>query len=158
LYRYQGMVKPMRLAFTLRLPRDELSVPIVRHICRSALLELGVAGTCLADIELAVTEACTNVLKHAQGTNQQYEVEVEVNEDAAEIRVIDAGVGFSAESFQQASGTDEQGRGLHLMRALVDDLQFISKPEQGTIVHLAKRLELSEDSILQKLSQLSVSG
>jgi serine/threonine-protein kinase RsbW len=158
LHRYQGMVKPMRLAFTLRLPRDELSVPIVRHICRSALLELGVAGTCLADIELAVTEACTNVLKHAQGTNQQYEVEVEVNEDAAEIRVIDAGVGFSTDSFQQASGTDEQGRGLHLMRALVDDLQFISKPEQGTIVHLAKRLELSEDSILQKLSQLSVSG
>jgi serine/threonine-protein kinase RsbW len=152
------MVKPMRLAFTLRLPRDELSVPIVRHICRSALLELGVEGTCLADIELAVTEACTNVLKHAQGTNQQYEVEVEVNEDAAEIRVIDAGVGFSTESFQQASGTDEQGRGLHLMRALVDELRFISKPEQGTIVHLAKRLELSEDSILQKLSQLSVSG
>jgi serine/threonine-protein kinase RsbW len=158
LYRYRGMVKPMRLAFTLRLPRDELSVPIVRHICRSALLELGVAGTCLADIELAVTEACTNVLKHAQGTNQQYEVEVEVNEDAAEIRVIDAGVGFSTDAFQPASGTAEEGRGLHLMRALVDDLQFISKPEQGTIVHLAKRLELSEDSILQKLSQLSVSG
>jgi serine/threonine-protein kinase RsbW len=146
----------MRLAFTLRLPRDELSVPIVRHICRSALLELGVEGPCLADIELAVTEACTNVLKHAQGTNQQYEVEVEVNEDAAEIRVIDAGVGFSTDAFQQASGSAEQGRGLHLMRALVDDLHFISKPEQGTIVHLAKRLDLSENSILQKLGELSL--
>ncbi|MEA2509897.1 MAG: serine/threonine-protein kinase RsbW [Actinomycetota bacterium] len=148
----------MRVSFTLRLPRDELSVPIVRHICKSALLELGVEEPCLADIELAVTEACTNVLKHAQGTHQQYEVEVEVNEDAAEIRVIDAGVGFSTDAFQEASGTAEQGRGLHLMRALVDELQFISKPEQGTIVHLAKRLELSEDSILPKLGRLSVPG
>ena len=147
----------MRISFTLRLPRDQLSVPIVRHICRSALLELGVGTPCLADIELAVTEACTNVLKHAQGTNLQYEVEVEVNEDACEIRVIDAGVGFfSTDAFPQASGSAEQGRGLHLMRALVDDLQFISKPEQGTIVHLAKRLELKEGSILQQLGQLSV--
>jgi serine/threonine-protein kinase RsbW len=151
------MVKPMRIAFTLRLPRDEMSVPIVRHICRSALRELGVAGVCLGDIELAVTEACTNVLKHAQGTNQQYEVEVEVNEDACEIRVIDTGIGFMAtDSFTQASGTAEQGRGLHLMEALVDDLHFISQPEQGTIVHLAKRLELTDDSILQRLGELSV--
>jgi serine/threonine-protein kinase RsbW len=149
------MVKPMRIAFNLRLPRDEMSVPIVRHICRSALRELGVEGLCLADIELAVTEACTNVLKHAHGTNQQYEVEVEVNEDACEIRVIDTGIGFMAtESFKQASTTAEAGRGLHLMRALVDDLHFISQPEQGTIVHLAKRLELTDDSILQRLGEL----
>lgn len=149
----------MRLSFSLRLPRDELSVPIVRHICRSALLELGVEDPCLGDIELAVTEACTNVLKHAEGSNQQYEVEVEVNEDACEIRVIDAGAGFfSTDAFSQASGSAEAGRGLHLMRALVDDLRFVSKPEQGTIVHLAKRLELSEGSILQKLGDLAVNG
>ena len=149
----------MRIAFTLRLPRDELSVPIVRHICRSALVELGVDDPCLGDIELAVTEACTNVLKHARGSKQQYEVEVEMNEDSCEIRVIDAGAGFfSTEAFQQASGTAEEGRGLHLMRALVDDLNFVSKPEEGTIVHLAKRLDLSEDSILAKLSELPVSS
>ena len=151
-------VKPMRLSFSLRLPRDELSVPIVRHICKSALLELGVEDPCLADIELAVTEACTNVLKHAQGSNQQYEVEVRVNEEACEIRVIDAGVGFmTADPFRQASGSAEDGRGLHLMRALVDDLHFVSKPEQGTVVHLAKRLELSDDSLLQKLGELPLS-
>lgn len=147
----------MRISFTLRLPHDELSVPIVRHICRSALLELGVEEPCLGDIELAVTEACTNVLKHAEGNNLQYEVQVEVNEDSCEIRVIDAGAGFfSTEAFSPASGSAEEGRGLHLMRALVDDLRFVSKPEQGTIVHLAKRLELSDDSILQKLGDLPV--
>jgi serine/threonine-protein kinase RsbW len=152
-------MKPMRLSFSLCLPRDALSVPIVRHICRSALLELGVEDPCLGDIELAVTEACTNVLKHAQGSDQQYEVEVQVNEEACEIEVIDAGVGFtSTESFREASGSAEEGRGLHLMRALVDDLKFVSKPEQGTIVHLAKRLELSDDSILQKLAELPTTG
>jgi hypothetical protein len=31
------------------------------------------------------------------------------------------------------------------MRALVDRIEFISKPEAGTIVHLEKDLELDED-------------
>ncbi|MDP9224607.1 MAG: ATP-binding protein [Actinomycetota bacterium] len=153
----QETVKPMRIAFTLRLPRDELSVPIVRHICRSALLELGVEGMCLADIELAVSEACTNVLKHAHGVHQEYEVEVEVNEESCEIRVIDAGIGFSSkEAFRQAGGSAEAGRGLHLMNEIVDNLHFISQPEQGTVVHLEKKLDLSDDSILQKLAELPI--
>ncbi len=39
----------------------------------------------------------------------------------------------------------EGGRGVGLMRALVDRIEFISKPEAGTVVHLEKTLHLDDD-------------
>jgi hypothetical protein len=37
------------------------------------------------------------------------------------------------------------------MDALVDDLTFTSVPEEGTVVHLEKRLALEEDALLIRL-------
>ncbi|MDQ4026381.1 MAG: ATP-binding protein [Actinomycetota bacterium] len=148
----------MEIHFSLCLPRDEESVPVVRHICRDALLELGVGTSCVGDVELAVTEACTNVLKHAAGTGDEYEVTVSVAEDDCVIRVIDSGVGFDHETVDRETGPgsgSESGRGVFLMAALVDDLRFTSKPEVGTVVHLEKKLQLTEDSVIRRLRKTS---
>jgi serine/threonine-protein kinase RsbW len=144
----------MEITFTLCLPRDGASVPVVRHLCRDALLQLGVADECVFDIELAVTEACTNVLHHAAGTDEQYEVVVHVDEDTCEIRVVDTGTGFEADEVGRvtSSNTAESGRGVFLMRALVDNLDFVSEPEQGTVVRLVKSLTLEPGSMLKLLS------
>jgi serine/threonine-protein kinase RsbW len=142
----------------LSLPRDEASVPVVRRLCKSALDDLGVHETCVSDIELAVTEACTNVLKHAHGTPDIYDVNVEFNDHDCSIRVIDSGAGFDAskEGREEALVGDESGRGIHLIRALVDNVQFTSRPEDGTVVHLEKRLVLMPNSILQRLADASI--
>ncbi|MDQ3915782.1 MAG: ATP-binding protein [Actinomycetota bacterium] len=148
----------MEIHFSLCLPRDEESVPVVRHICRDALLELGVGHGCVGDVELAVTEACTNVLKHAAGTGDEYEVSVAVAEDDCVIRVVDSGTGFDHETVDReatAAPGAEGGRGVFLMAALVDDLRFTSKPEVGTIVHLEKKLELTEASVIRRLRKTS---
>lgn len=147
----------MDITFTLCLPRDEASVPVVRHICRDALLKLGVDDGCVGDIELAVTEACSNVLNHADAEDE-YEVEVEVDDQACQIRVIDTGRGFDHTSIGHASSSDsaESGRGVFLMRSVVDELNFASEPEKGTMVHLVKRLTLTEDSVLRLLADRQV--
>lgn len=106
---------------------------------------------CVGDMELAVTEACTNVLQHASGTNTEYEVGVEVNETLCEIRVTDTGQGFDPSDGPEAEPTSESGRGIQLMKALVDRVQFVSKPQDGTIVHLIKELKLTENSALRAL-------
>ena len=144
----------MVITFSLCLPRDEASVPVIRRLCKSALDDLGVLDECVADIELAVTEACTNVLKHAHGPEDDYEVTVEINDTDCTIRVIDAGGGFDhdAKGREEALAGAENGRGIHLIRALVDNVKFISRPEEGTIVHLEKTLDLSEESILKRLA------
>ena len=143
----------MNIVFSLNLPKDEASVPVVRRISRDALTGLGISPDCVSDIEVALSEACTNVLKHVEGTDEAYEVKVEVNESLCEIRVIDTGAGFDHDSAGRAHAdhASEGGRGIFLMRAMVDNIEFTSAPESGTVVHLTKKLDLSEDSVLTKL-------
>ncbi len=150
----------MTITFSLSLPRDGLSVPVVRHICRNALDDLGVSRGCIQDIELALAEACTNVLKHAEGTSDEYEVSVEVVDRSCDIRVIDTGTGFDHEGREpaQPGGTAEGGRGIHLMQSLVDSVHFISKPEVGTIVHLQKTLDLTDHSILRRMAEVGATS
>lgn len=119
------------------------------------MLMLGVDQTCVSDIELAVTEACTNVLKHVAETHAEYEVSVELDESFCHIRVIDrGGEGFDhasqghAEAHQEAEG----GRGIFIMRAMVDELRFESEPETGAVVHLVKKLHLDDGSVLEQLA------
>lgn len=145
----------MECRFTLCLPRDEASVPVVRHVCRDALQMLGVEDGCVGEVELAVTEACTNVLRHVAETDHEYEVSVSINDKQCDIRVIDtAGDLFDHKSkgLEEAEPDAEGGRGIFLMRAMVDELQFVSEPESGAVVHLVKRLELTKDSILRRLA------
>ena len=143
----------MRMAMSLLLPRDELSVPVARHLAAGAMEELGVAQACADDIQVALTEACTNVILHS-GPGDAYEIAVDVDEQSCVIRVIDRGVGFdAAEGRPEAGDTAESGRGMGLMHALVDQVLFESRPEAGTIVHLEKTLEYGEGSVLHRLRE-----
>lgn len=145
----------MKITFSLNLPKDETSVPVVRKICRHALTDLGVSAGCVQEIEVATSEACTNVLKHVADTADSYDVTVEVNESLCEIRVIDTGTGIDHEALERM-GHDvvpdaaESGRGIFLMRAMVDSIKFVSAPEAGTIVHLTKQLALEPHSVLNQ--------
>jgi serine/threonine-protein kinase RsbW len=141
----------MEVAFTITLPREAASVPVVRRLCRCSFRSLGVEEECLADLELAVTEACTNVLQHAAGTGDRYNVEIWANGETCNLRVKDAGAGFDPDGVALTSSPPpgaESGRGIQLMRVLVDNLHFDSGGSSGTVVHLRKSLELRDDSLL----------
>ena len=151
---------PLEVNLSLCLPTDEMSVPVVRHICQYSLTEVGVADRCLDDIAVALTEACTNVLDHAAQDGEAYEVQISIDDERCTIRVKDAGGGFDfdARSTQPpAEGHAESGRGLDLIRALVDRVKFTSKPEDGMIVHLEKELEFDDDHPVRQRWQ-EVSG
>ncbi len=144
----------MEIRLTLALPRDEYSVPVVRRMLRSSLDVLGVERDVVADIELALTEACTNVLDHA-GESDDYEVSAGIDGDMCVLEVIDRGFGFDGSLIGHAPAEDsaEEGRGIQLMRALVDHVRFESKPQDGTVVHLEKRLKYVDGSPLAELSE-----
>ncbi len=142
----------MEITFSLRLPRDAATVPFVRTICWDAMSRLGVLSTCQDDVALAVTEACANVVRHADGVSE-YHVEVALSEEWCHIRVIDTGQGIGAEALERMMPTvaDDTGRGLMLMRLLVDRIDFESRPEAGTVVHLRKRLDFEDGSVMKEL-------
>ena len=143
-----------RINLTLQLPRDRVSIPVVRHLTHSALAEVGVRDGILYDVELAITEACANVLDHA-GSGDAYDVIVSVVGSTCEMRVVDVGRGFDYDSLvgREAKVDDESGRGIALMHALMDTVLFTSEPESGTVVHLVKDLVFDDSAPALQLLQ-----
>jgi serine/threonine-protein kinase RsbW len=131
----------MKLEFTVRLPVDSHSVPFVRGLCRTALDHLGVGKATVDGIVLALTEACANVVQHS-GDSNDYEVAVHIDDDACRISVWDEGAGFPLRDLSRpVDPTSDDGAGLVLMRALVDELAFERDPDGRHRVTLEKRLE-----------------
>jgi serine/threonine-protein kinase RsbW len=137
----------VEIDLTLSLPRDELTVPVARRIVDTAIRSIGVAPDCAADITLALTEACTNVVKHAD-PHDDYEVNFHLDDGACTIRVLNFGEFDLTRLVDAASGDAEGGRGFQLMRALVDDLHFASDPDNGTVVMLQKQLQYAPGTLL----------
>ena len=141
----------MEIGLRIRLPRDRISVPVARHVVRSAIDEIGVTADCADDIEVALSEACTNVLMHA-GPGAIYDVRLDLDDERCVLRIIDLGRGFDLAALPDGRPLpeEERGRGLPLMSSLVDRVRFESKPEIGTVVHLEKRLVYDHERRLRE--------
>jgi serine/threonine-protein kinase RsbW len=139
----------MELSLALTLPRDEQTVSVARHIVRNAMEQVGVESDCVYDFELALSEACTNVLLHS-GPGDQYVVRLDMEDRIGRVRVVDVGHGFDSARLQAGDPLPEaeRGRGLGLMHALVDRVQFTTRPEAGTIVTLEKALTYRDDALV----------
>jgi serine/threonine-protein kinase RsbW len=132
-----------RLEMTVSLPRQSHSVPVIRRLAAQILRAFGVAADSIHDVELAISEACANVIQHAVDS-EGYEVTIELAADRCAITVLDRGEGFDAEVREQEDVEAESGRGLSLMRALVDNLNFVSEPKIGAVVHMVKQLDYDD--------------
>ena len=115
----------MNVAFSVRLPVDAQSVPLVRGLVRQALQYLGVVASGIDEVLLALSEACANVVQHA-GEHDEYEVDVTIDDHLCRITVLDEGDGFDLDAAAAARPGSplDGGRGLVLMQALVDRLDF----------------------------------
>ena len=81
----------------------------------------------VADLKLALTEACSNSIRHAYDIGAQGKVEVryELSDDRLAVEVTDDGDGFDPATMRGPSGElDEGGLGIAIIRALVDELDI----------------------------------
>jgi serine/threonine-protein kinase RsbW len=126
-------------------------VPVSRQVLDSCLQTLGVTPDTRADIALALSEACANVIQHA-GRGEKYEVQVSARNCRCAIEVVNTSSAWVAGSDRMRVGaiavtTDpvpddaEHGRGLKIIDAVADNLQLTGNESQGTIVHFEKTLE-----------------
>jgi serine/threonine-protein kinase RsbW len=132
----------MRISVRLNLPREVDSVPAVRRLLRCALSAFQVDRQDGDDLELALTEACANVVNHATGADS-IEVSLDVAEDRCAIDVADNGEGFDATGVTDPEPSSERGRGLFLIRALSDNVRMQSTPRRGSLIHFEKSFALA---------------
>jgi serine/threonine-protein kinase RsbW len=137
----------MRIQLGLTLPREAVSVPLTRHTVSAALYTAGVEPDCVEEVEVALSEACTNAVRHA-GPGVSYDVQVNISDEQVTIDVLDSGSGFGQRSTTPTATdhTAEDGRGIGLMNALSDLTVFDSVTGAGGSVHLMKQLRWIEGS------------
>jgi serine/threonine-protein kinase RsbW len=133
------MDEGLSLQMSLDLPRESALVVRTRRTLAGALAGAGVDEECRADITLALTEACANVIKHAE-LSTVYHVDVSVERNTCTIEVTDDGGGFDPGSVRPRDVLDDDGRGLQIVAALVDGLEVVSVSGTGTLLRFTKRL------------------
>ncbi len=139
----------MRIQVVMALPREARSVPLVRRTVSTALSNAGVTPECVAEVEVALSEACTNVYRHA-GQGASYEVVINIGDEDLTMDVLDSGTGFGnmeAAPSSMAELDAEGGRGIALMRALTDRAVFDTVTGRGGSVHLMKHLRWSDGDV-----------
>jgi serine/threonine-protein kinase RsbW len=127
-----------KVRFCLVFERESLSVPAMRQVLGDILRRIGVQEDFVADILLAASEACTNVVLHA-GRSAAYEVAATIGSVGCRLEVTDTGQGC-AQGGVDDGDLAESGRGFTIMRACVDDVTLRSAPGRGTCVVLDKRI------------------
>jgi serine/threonine-protein kinase RsbW len=97
----------------------------------------------VADLKLALTEACSNSVRHAYDEGREGVVEIlyELSDDRIAIQVTDDGSGFDPETLERAQEElDEGGLGIAIIRALTDELEIGARPEGGSRLRFTKYL------------------
>ncbi len=114
-----------------------------RERIKQAAAPLGFTRSDLDDIEVAVGEAATNAILYGSPTETSRIIVVSwfsPDERAFHIEVRDQGHGFDPDAIRLEDDTDALGgRGLRLMRALMDGVQ-LQYGGSGMSVHLTKHL------------------
>jgi serine/threonine-protein kinase RsbW len=76
------------------------------------------------DLKLAVTEACTNSVRHAYGENGgSVDIVYELHDDRLVVEVSDDGGGFNPDELVESGALTEGGLGIAIIRALVDEFE-----------------------------------
>jgi serine/threonine-protein kinase RsbW len=76
------------------------------------------------DLKLAVTEACTNSVRHAYAENGgTVDIVYELHDDRLVVVVSDDGAGFDPDELVEAADLTEGGLGIAIIRALVDEFE-----------------------------------
>jgi serine/threonine-protein kinase RsbW len=99
----------------------------------------------LGDLKLALTEACTNSVRHAyEGGSGTVEILYELYSDRLVVEVVDTGDGFEPHADGAASDGDdlsEGGLGIAIIQALADDFEIGRRAGGGSRLRFVKRLE-----------------
>ncbi|HSQ60005.1 MAG TPA: ATP-binding protein [Acidobacteriota bacterium] len=135
----------IRLTIGSRLELLSMVHAVISQICEQRSLDDTVRDALL----IAVIEAGTNAIQHgnAFATDKSVEFDFRVNTGEIVIEVDDYGTGFDAARVgnptDASSLLNPHGRGLYLMRELMDEVTFDVRPDNGTRVRLRKSLAVA---------------
>jgi serine/threonine-protein kinase RsbW len=99
----------------------------------------------LGDLKLALTEACTNSVRHAYGGGEgTVEIVYELHDDKLVVEVVDEGEGFEPPAEPSAvlgeDALSEGGLGIAIIEALADEFEIRERAQGGSSLRFVKHL------------------
>ena len=135
----------MGQALILELPNDIGSIEhAVEYVTRHCSTCCDYARRFNLNFRVGLTEALSNAMLYGNGSDprKRVRVEVDIRVEEVAVRVTDQGVGFDPAAVPDPTLPDNisktGGRGIFLMKALMDEVRF---NEQGNSVTLVLRFE-----------------
>lgn len=128
-------LSPRDCDIRLSLPARPENVAVVRHVVAAIAESFALPSKLVEDIRLAVTEACTNVVRHAyRGDEGPLEVRIEPDAGGLTVVVSDRGRGI-----QPNPDSEGPGLGLPLIAALASSLEIEHSPSSGSTLCMSFR-------------------
>jgi serine/threonine-protein kinase RsbW len=140
------MEKPLRENNRIIIPSSLNYLREVDEFVEQKLKEQGVDSGLVTDIAISVTEIVTNAVNHGNRNDlhKKVMVSVRLDKESVTIQVEDQGGGFDSEHLEnpldEKNLLKEAGRGVFIVKSLMDEVKFETLPNNGTIVTLVKRL------------------
>jgi anti-sigma regulatory factor (Ser/Thr protein kinase) len=122
-----GSVPALDSDFRLTLPARPENIAVVRHVIGAFAEAVGLPARTIDDVRLAVTEACTNVVRHAYEDVGCIEIVIRPSGDDVTVIVSDHGRGIGP-----SPDVAGPGLGLPLIAALADRFEIERVPQRGS--------------------------
>ena len=121
---------------------------MIREFVSNIGMQAGLDARDVGKLELAVDEACANVMEHAYGPDTIKDVVIRATFDADELRidVEDTGRGFdptavkSEELDKLVAARKSGGLGMRLIKTLMDEVRYEIEPGLKNELHMMKRI------------------
>jgi len=134
--------------FTLQVPSSTENLALIREFVTTVGRQAQFEEAEILNLELAVDEACANVIEHAYGHDITKEVVVRAkfDEESLQISVIDEGLGFDPNKTPQDSveqlihDRKSGGLGIRLIKKLMDEVSYEIMPGQKNELHMTKKI------------------
>ena len=139
---------PVERKFTLHVPSSTENLALIREFVTSVGTQAGMDEADIGTLELAVDEACANVIEHAYGHDATKEVMIRAtfDDETLSIVIIDTGKGFDPGAVQQhqvdqlIAQRKSGGLGMRLIKSLMDEVQYEIVPGQKNELRMTRKL------------------
>lgn len=128
----------------MKIPSRTDNLDIIRVFIGDIARKAGFNDDSISEIELAVDEACANVIKHAYryDSNQHIDIIVETNSSKLTITISDHGQGFDPEKIESSELRIKKhargGLGIALIKKIMDEVTFQIQPGVRNEVRMVK--------------------
>ncbi len=130
--------EPGSVIINVQLSGNPRELALIRRIVHASTSAISVSVSCLNDVKLAVTEACSNVIKHAFkfDTNRKFDLKFQISKKLLMVQICYEDKAFDPDNIPvpDLEKIQEGGLGVFIIRNVMDDVLYSKDSATGKVI------------------------